>query len=159
MVTVPPTTAMKETMSTPMENYASLKRRWAAVFIDGIILTVVNSLISLPLFVLDTTTRDSINLVGVVGIGITGIQWLIGVVYPIFFIGRTGQTLGKKAMGIKVVKLETMDHPTYFDAFLREVVGKFVSSIVLGLGYLWAIRDSRKQTWHDKIAKTVVIKI
>lgn len=41
---------------------------------------------------------------------------------------------------------------------LRETIGKFLSGLVLGLGYFWAIWDKDSQAWHDKIAGTVVIK-
>lgn len=41
---------------------------------------------------------------------------------------------------------------------LREVIGKWVSGLVFGLGYFWAIWDKDGQTWHDKIAGTVVVK-
>lgn len=41
---------------------------------------------------------------------------------------------------------------------LRETLGKFVSSLFLGLGMFWAIWDKDRQTWHDKIAGTVVIR-
>jgi uncharacterized RDD family membrane protein YckC len=67
--------------------------------------------------------------------------------------------LGKKALKIKVIKLDSGQAPGYGGAALREIIGKLVSSFVFGLGYLWAIWDSRKQTWHDKIAGTVVVKI
>ena len=35
---------------------------------------------------------------------------------------------------------------------------KLVSGAVLGLGYLWMLWDAEKQTWHDKVAKTYVVK-
>lgn len=41
---------------------------------------------------------------------------------------------------------------------LREVIGKFVSGLVLGIGFFWAIWDKDNQTWHDKIAGTVVVR-
>ena len=36
-------------------------------------------------------------------------------------------------------------------------LGYFVSAFPLYLGFLWAALDRRKQGWHDKIARTVVI--
>ena len=44
-------------------------------------------------------------------------------------------------------------------AVLREVIGKFLSKLILGIGYLLVAVDSRKQGLHDKIADTYVIKI
>ena len=42
---------------------------------------------------------------------------------------------------------------------MREVVGKFISGLVLNLGYLWVIWDGQKQGWHDKIADTYVVRV
>lgn len=164
METAATTTKEKQTMATPMDNYASVGRRWVASFIDGLLLGVIGFVLNLPGVLMATSARASGNsqtaVTGdVVNIILSLVGWVIQIAYFVFFIGRTGQTLGKKAMGIKVVKVDTMDHPTYLDAFLREVVGKFLSAIVFLLGYLWAFWDPRKQTWHDKIAKTVVVKV
>jgi uncharacterized RDD family membrane protein YckC len=43
--------------------------------------------------------------------------------------------------------------------FLREIIGKIVSSIILFIGYLMILWDGKKQGLHDKIAGTVVIKV
>jgi uncharacterized RDD family membrane protein YckC len=37
-------------------------------------------------------------------------------------------------------------------------VARILSGLVFGLGYLWMLWDPRKQTWHDKIANTVVVR-
>lgn len=79
--------------------------------------------------------------------------------YFIILTGRRGQTLGKMALKIKVVKLDTGEPPGYLVAFIREVVGEIISFLVFGLGYLWVIWDKKKQAWHDKIAGTVVVKL
>ena len=63
------------------------------------------------------------------------------------------------ALKIKVVLKDTGEVPGYTKAFLRELVGKFVSSLVLGLGYFSVLWDKDKQGWHDKMAGTVVIKV
>ncbi len=36
-------------------------------------------------------------------------------------------------------------------------VGRIASTIPCLLGYFWMLWDSEKQTWHDKIATTVVV--
>ena len=41
-------------------------------------------------------------------------------------------------------------------AFIRGLMS-YVSQIVFMLGYLWMIWDPNKQTWHDKVAKSVVV--
>ena len=68
-----------------------------------------------------------------------------------------GATVGKMVMKIKVVR-EDKKKLTYPDALLRGLAS-YLSAIVLCLGYLNMLWDGKKQTWHDKIAKTVVVKV
>lgn len=78
--------------------------------------------------------------------------------YHWLFIGLKGQTLGKMAVGIKVVNAQG-DRPALGVAALREILGKLVSTIVLFVGFLWIDWDREKQGWHDKIAGTHVVKV
>jgi uncharacterized RDD family membrane protein YckC len=72
--------------------------------------------------------------------------------------GADGQTLGKKAAGIRVIDLATGGPIGYGRAFIRWV-GRWVSLLVFGLGYFWMLWDPEKQTWHDKMAGCVVVPI
>ena len=83
---------------------------------------------------------------------------VLGYAYRVFFIGYCGQTPGKMAVRIKVIRTSGTD-VGYARAFLREVVGKFLSKLILGIGYLMVAVDSRKQGLHDKLADTYVIKL
>ncbi|PFG40017.1 putative RDD family membrane protein YckC [Georgenia soli] len=70
--------------------------------------------------------------------------------------GRTGQSLGKSALGIRLVKEET-GQPT--GAGLA--VGREFAHILDGffyLGYLWPLWDEKKQTFADKICGTLVVR-
>ena len=82
---------------------------------------------------------------------------MVGVAYYVFMTGLKGQTLGKMAVGIKVVDREGQV-PGIGRALLREVVGKFVSGLVLYLGYIWVGWDANKRGWHDHIATTYVVR-
>jgi uncharacterized RDD family membrane protein YckC len=62
------------------------------------------------------------------------------------------------AVRVKVIRTDGTEIG-YVRAFLREVVGKFLSKLLLGIGYLMVAVDSRKQGLHDKIADTYVIKL
>ena len=141
-------------------NYAGFWRRFLASFLDGIILMVVNLLIGVVTgLVLGLTGVDSNSTVYIMVMSVINIlNYLVMFSYYVYFIGSRGQTVGKMIMGIKVMKFDG-SNPSYVSAFLREVVGKLLSSIVLLLGYLWMLWDSKKQTWHDKIAGTVVVRI
>lgn len=81
---------------------------------------------------------------------------LVSGFYFTFFYGSTGQSIGKKIMGIKVVpsKGGTM---TYKKAFIR-YAGYIISEIPFFMGFLWIAFDRDKQGWHDRIAGTYVVK-
>ena len=83
---------------------------------------------------------------------------LIGPLYFVLLTGLRGQTLGKMALGIQVVR-RNGQAPGIGYAALREVIGKLVSSILLFMGFFWIGWDEKKQGWHDKIAGTQVIKV
>jgi uncharacterized RDD family membrane protein YckC len=83
---------------------------------------------------------------------------VLTVAYYVFFTGYCGQTPGKMALRIKVIRTNGMEIG-YGKAALREVLGKFVSGILLGIGYLMVAFDLQKQGLHDKIADTYVIKL
>jgi uncharacterized RDD family membrane protein YckC len=138
--------------------YAGVLIRFAAAFIDSIILGIVSSVIGFILGMLAGLTGGDSTVVSIVSILSSILQFAIYIAYSVYFIGSKGQTPGKMVMKIKVIKLEDKSVPGYTSAFLREIVGKIASSIVLSLGYFWAIWDPKKQTWHDKIAGTVVVK-
>ena len=70
--------------------------------------------------------------------------------------GASGQTLGKRALGIRVIDFQT-GGPIGFGRGVVRYIGKIVSGIPLALGFLWMLWDREKQTWHDKIATTVVV--
>ena len=85
------------------------------------------------------------------------ISSFIGIVYFVLLTYFYQGTFGKKVMGLKVVTANN-ERPSFLTIFLREVIGKFVSGIVFFLGFIWILFDKNKQGWHDKIAKTLVIK-
>lgn len=67
-----------------------------------------------------------------------------------------GATVGGIVCGLQVVRADGrgMDWATV----IVRALACFLSLAPLGLGFLWAAFDSDKQTWHDKIAGTVVIR-
>jgi uncharacterized RDD family membrane protein YckC len=67
-----------------------------------------------------------------------------------------GATPGKIAFGLKIVDAATGGPPTLLRLVLR-YAGYVVSAFPLYLGFLWIAVDRRKQGWHDKIGRTIVI--
>jgi len=120
----------------------------------GVVQFVLSLLIGLAISMLGIATAGdpSIDMV----IGLFGVSLSIG--YAVFFTGYCGQTPGKMAVRIKVIRTDGSSM-TYGRAALREVLGKFISGILLCIGYIMVAFDAQKQGLHDKIADTYVIKL
>lgn len=116
--------------------------RLAAAVIDGIIILVI------------FFAFLRFGIFGMLSPVFLVVYWL----YYWLFTGLRGQTLGKMAVGIKVVD-SGGSVPGLGTAALREIPGKIISRIVIFVGFLWIIWDVRKQGWHDKIANTYVIRV
>ncbi len=86
------------------------------------------------------------------------INTLVTVAY--FTLGegsRSGQTIGKRLLGIRVVDFATGAGIDHVRALGRSI-GRLLSGFILGLGYLWMLWDRDGQTWHDKLASTTVVR-
>jgi len=131
---------MAQSSDTVSYELADLGTRLVAIIIDDILLLVIGGVLY--------------SIFGGTG---SGLGFLVGLAYNWYFWTRKdGQTPGKSMMKIKVIK--TNGSPiSDSDAILR-YIGYYISGLVLGLGYLWAIWDENKQGWHDKIANTYVVK-
>ncbi len=90
------------------------------------------------------------------GTAIFGILLLLAAVVYYFILLSRGQSYGKWILGMKAFHIS--GKPAGFLGMLvRETVGKFVSGLILSLGYLWLLWDPDRQTWHDKIVSTVIM--
>lgn len=118
--------------------------RLAAAVIDGLLLAIVNFVVGLALGMGDNPIAFVLNLA-------------IGWTYHVAFIAIKGQTLGKMALGIQVVDSQG-NIPGIGSVLLRETIGKLLSAIALGLGYLWVAWDKEKRGWHDHIGSTYVVR-
>lgn len=94
----------------------------------------------------------------------TSIRSLIGFVYFIALETRSGQTLGKKIVGIRIVPLEP--EPERLDDGLplgtilrRESLGRFLCAITLFYGYLRILTRSDRMGLHDSLARTRVVSL
>jgi uncharacterized RDD family membrane protein YckC len=74
----------------------------------------------------------------------------------IFWFYRSA-TPGKMAIRAKIVDARTGLPPSK-----KQLIGRYlayyVSTIPLFMGFLWIAWDPRKQGWHDKLARTVVVR-
>jgi uncharacterized RDD family membrane protein YckC len=82
--------------------------------------------------------------------------------------GPRGQTVGMMAVGVRVVREGAHDALGYGRAFWRALAEQFLrilGTVTLILGVFWLLDmlfplwDAKKQTLHDKIVKTVVLRV
>jgi uncharacterized RDD family membrane protein YckC len=78
-------------------------------------------------------------------------------VYHIALWTWKGTTVGGIVMGIKLVRVD--GRPLDFAVCLIRGLAGILSLMVLGLGFFWAGFSRDKQSWHDKIAGTVMVKV
>ncbi|HZC41965.1 MAG TPA: RDD family protein [Streptosporangiaceae bacterium] len=71
-------------------------------------------------------------------------------------MGNTGQSLGKRTLGIRLVKETTGEPIGAGMAFVRDIC-HFVDSIICYIGWLFPLWDAKRQTLADKIVGTVVV--
>ena len=129
------------TPATPSGPRASFGERLIAALIDGIVVGLATGLL---------------GRIGILG-SLVGFVASYG--YYVYLEGSpSGQTVGKRAMSIRVVGMQTGQTIGYAGAFIR-VIGKIVSSIACLIGYFWMLWDPEKQTWHDKFANSVVVPV
>jgi uncharacterized RDD family membrane protein YckC len=123
---------------------ASFGRRLGAWLIDVILLGVVSGVVFL------IAGRSAYYAT----------ELLLWLAYFTYFEGSaTGQTLGKRVLGIRVYDFGAGAGAIgYGRGFVRSLM-KYISGIPCGLGYLWMLWDKEKQTWHDKVATTVVVPV
>lgn len=149
----------------PQVIYAGFWERFAAVFIDGIILYIVGYVIGMVLGkpsneeilalsqsegfsgAMKATYFSSSNMVSLV------VQWLY---VALLISGPWQATLGKRALGIKVTSTKG-ERISFLNATGR-YFATFLSAIILLIGYFMMLWDDKKQTLHDKLAGTLVVK-
>lgn len=120
---------------------AGFWRRVAAALVDAVLLGALNTMVRLR-------TTDRAALVASI---------LIGMAYYGFFEGGpSGQTIGKKLAGIRVVRSADGQPLGWSIAWLRHLCSN-LSGMAFGLGYLWMLWDRERQTWHDRLSSTVVV--
>jgi len=66
-------------------------------------------------------------------------------------------TPGKLMLRMTIIDANTLGKPTPWQLLAR-YLGYYVCILSLGLGFLWIIWDPRKQGWHDKMARTLVVR-
>ena len=78
-------------------------------------------------------------------------------VYNVVMWTTKGTTIGGIVCGLKLVRLD--DRPLDWSVSIIRGLTAFLSLAVAGLGFIWVAFDDDKQSWHDKIAGTTIVRV
>jgi uncharacterized RDD family membrane protein YckC len=137
-------------------DYAGFWIRFGAFAIDGCIIWIFNIIIFIPLGIFSPSSGDNpfvaLSFMPVIML----LQYAIPAAYDTWFVGKYGATPGKMACKLKIVVADATS-VSYSRAFGRHFA-KWLSSIILGIGFIMAAFDDERRTLHDRISETRVVR-
>lgn len=124
------------------DDYAPFGRRFLAIALDGLVLAV-----------LDVLTQ-------VIGVILRAPVKPLQVIVPLFYIfvykADRADSIGYRLAGIRIVALDGSE-PRFLQMVLREICA-ILSALLFFAGMIAMLFDAHRQTWHDRVAGTYVIK-
>ncbi|MGC2422041.1 MAG: RDD family protein [Candidatus Acidiferrales bacterium] len=141
-------------------HYGGFWIRFAGVFIDGILMQVVK--VPMMLLILGAVVtpfgkfgpNQAAPLSRAV-LTVTFVSVFIAFLYEVIMIRYYGATLGKMAVGVKVIR--TDGSGVSWGTSIGRYFMKIVSAMILAIGYIMAGFDEEKRALHDRVCDTRVI--
>jgi uncharacterized RDD family membrane protein YckC len=151
-----------------VRRYGGFWIRFVALIIDSIILGVVGLIVTLPLrLMLGFSAVTAVQsqdpaaalamlpaLLGTIGLSVC-VNLILGVLYEAYFVSSKGGTIGKLALGLQIIRLDGSR------LSMGQAAGRFfarwLSAIILYIGFIMAGFDPEKRALHDRICNTLVI--
>lgn len=138
--------------------YAGFFVRLAAYLIDWLIVGSVLLVVRIPIWIAtfsgaDFLSKDFIFQYSAADI----VLYCLKVLYFTLMTYYSGSTLGKKLFQLQVVSADKERKPTLFEIVFRESVGKFLSGLIIYVGYIMIGIDKDKRGLHDILSDTRVI--
>lgn len=135
-------------------NLASINKRVIAMLVDELILGFLFAIIYYDYFATLKTYKAIVAAVSALAMQYIAIR----TIYHTFFVWYYGATPAKMMVKIACIDVGYLDKPSLGASFIRAVI-RNISESAFYLGFLWAFSNQERQTWHDKLAKTVVIDV
>ncbi|OAV28797.1 hypothetical protein AO368_1223 [Moraxella catarrhalis] len=134
--------------------YAGFWIRFAACIVDNLIIMIISA----PYWFYNYQQMAAmpVDQMPLYSAGDAILHLVIGAAVVWFWV-KKGATPGKMLFGLQVRDAKTGQFISVPRALLR-YFSYLISYLILCLGFIWAGFDKKKQGWHDKIAKTVVVK-
>jgi uncharacterized RDD family membrane protein YckC len=124
-------------------NYAEWPMRVLSALIDYVVPFIIAGIVY--------TISDVLGTV----VYIAALVWAF---YQAYQGGATGQSMGKQMVGTRVIS-EATGQPIGGGMGIARYLLHIVDALPCYIGYLWPLWDAKKQTFSDKIVKTVVVKV
>lgn len=86
----------------------------------------------------------------------TLVSWIIAFFYHSIFQAFLNGTFGKRALGLRLVQDQTYE-PITLSQSVRRYFAWLIGIIPMGAGMIWCLFNEKKKSFHDQIAKTVVV--
>jgi uncharacterized RDD family membrane protein YckC len=133
--------------------YVGFWIRFAAAVVDSVLLLAI--ILPAVYAIYGPSYFDSGRLIA--GPADFVLNWVLPAVAVIVFWLARQATPGKMVFGARIVDAESGAAPSTGQSIGR-YFAYYVSMLPLFLGFLWVAFDPRKQGWHDKLARTVVMR-
>jgi uncharacterized RDD family membrane protein YckC len=140
--------------------YAGFASRLVAFVIDRLIVGVITAVIVfMAEFAMNAFNVNEWLGLDQLAVSLTAILFAAVVVsvdflYTVGLWMLAGQTPGKRVMGVRIVRSDG-ERVRWRNAIVRWVC--YWLSAILFLGFLWVLVDNRRQGFHDKLGRTIVI--
>jgi uncharacterized RDD family membrane protein YckC len=142
-------------------HYGGFWIRVCGSVIDGILLQLVR--IPMSLLILGTVMSPlqsfqarmaPMALTGAM-LTLTLVSMLVAFLYEVIMIRYYGATVGKMAIGVKVIRTDGSD--VGWGVSIGRYFMKIVSGMILAIGYIMAGFDDEKRALHDRVCDTRVV--
>ncbi len=133
--------------------YAGFWRRFWATLLDSLLLIAISfpilySIYGADYFLSESTYHGPADII---------ITYVFPLIATVLFWRYKSATPGKMALKLHVVDADTGNRLSNTQAIVR-YFAYIISALPLGLGFFWIAWDKKKQGWHDKLARTVVVR-
>ncbi|GAE87159.1 RDD family protein [Acetivibrio straminisolvens] len=138
--------------------YAGFGARLSAYLIDSLLVGIALLVVRIPMFIayligpadfIKTPILFEFNIFDIV-------IYLLSVLYYTLMTYYSGSTLGKKFLNLKVVSANG-EKLTFINVLYRETIGKYLSGIIIFIGYFMIAIDDQKRGLHDILCDTRVV--
>jgi uncharacterized RDD family membrane protein YckC len=144
-------------------SYQGVAIRFVAILIDTIIIAIIGGILSISFNALAVITNSPSGTVTVSPASAVGglVSLAVFVLYFTLLEGHYGQTVGKMAVKIKVVREADGAPIDYSEAAVRTILRfldliPYIIPYLLGATLIWS--SDKKQRLGDRVARTVVVK-